>query len=88
MPRFLAEHKLPYSTDAEFLAFAKQIAPKVPAGFSWKLTYCDFSSQKFLCEWDAPSKEALGEAFKANSVPFDAIYPAKVFNPVKMGFED
>jgi hypothetical protein len=87
MPRFLAEHKLPYSTEAEVLAFAKQMKPKIPKGFSWKLTYCDFGSHKFFCEWDAPSKEALAQAFKENSVPFDAIYPAKVFNAGKMGFE-
>ena len=88
MPRFLAEHKLPYSTEAEVLEFAKAMIPKIPAGFSWKLTYCDFSTHKFFCEWEAPSKDALGEAFKANGVPFDAIYPTKVFNATKMGFED
>jgi len=87
MPRFLAEHTLPLSTEAEFLAFAKQMKPKVPAGFSWKMTYCDFRNHKFTCEWEAASKKALGEAFKANSVPYDAIYPVKVFNVAKMGFE-
>jgi len=88
MQRFLAEHKLPYSTEAEFLEFAKLMTPKIPAGFSWNLSYCDLSNHKFFCEWEASSKEALGEAFKANSVPFDAIYPAKVFRVAKMSFED
>ena len=87
MPRFLAEHKLPYSTEAEVLEFAKVMTPKIPAGFSWKLTYCDFSTHKFFCEWEAPSEEGLGEAFKANNVPFDAIYPVKLFDAGKMGFE-
>ena len=87
MPRFLAEHKLPYSTESEFLAFAKQRKPNVPKGFTWKLTYCDFSNHKFLCEWDAPSKEALAEAFKTNSVPYEAISPVKLFNAAKMRFE-
>lgn len=87
MPLFLAEHKLPYPTEAEFLAFAKQMKPKVPKGFTWKLTYCDFGNRRFLCEWEAASKEALAEAFKANNVPFEAIYPAKLFNAAKMRFE-
>ena len=87
MPRFLAEHRLPYSTEAESLEFAKAMTPKAPAGFSWKLTYCDSSAHKFVCEWEAPSKEAIEEAMKANNVPFDAIYPAKVCNPAKMSFE-
>jgi hypothetical protein len=87
MPRFLAEHKMPYATEAEFLGFAKQMKPQIPKGFSWKLTYCDFSNHKFLCEWEAPSKEALAEAFKANNVPYEAIYPVKLFNAAKMKFE-
>jgi hypothetical protein len=87
MPRLIAEHTLPYSTEAEFLKMAKEMTPKVPKGCSWKLTYCDFDKHKFFCEWEAPSKEALGEAFKANKMPFDAIYPVKLFNVAKMGFE-
>jgi hypothetical protein len=88
MPRFIAEHTLPSSTEAEFLKIAKEMRPKVPKGFSWKLTYCGFNNHKFFCEWQAPSKKALGEAFKANDFPFDAIYPVKLFNVAKMGFED
>jgi len=87
MARFVAEHKLPLSTEAEFLAFTKQMKPKIPKGFSWKLTYCDFSNHKFICEWEAASKEGLAEAFKTNNVPFEAIYPVKLFNVAKMGFE-
>jgi hypothetical protein len=87
MPRFIAEHTIPYSTEAEFLGMAKEMTPKIPEGFSWKLTYCDFDNHKFFCEWEAPSKEGLGEAFKVNEMPFDAIYPVKLFNVAKMGFE-
>lgn len=88
MPRFIAEHTLPYATEAEFLKMAKEIRPKIPKGFTWKLTYCDFANHKFFCEWQAPSKEGLGQAFKANNFPFDAIRPVKLFNTGKMGFED
>jgi hypothetical protein len=87
MPRFIAEHTLPYSTEAEILKMAKEMKPKIPKGYTWKLTYCDFASHKFFCEWEAPSKDGLVEAFKANNFPFDAIYPVKLFNPGKMGFE-
>ena len=88
MPRFIAEHTMPYSTEAEFLKMAKEMRLKIPKGYSWKLTYCDFNNHKFLCEWQAPSKEGLGEVFKANNFPFDAIRPVKLFNAGKMGFED
>jgi hypothetical protein len=88
MPRFIAEHTLPFSTEAEFLKMAKEMKLKIPKGFSWKLTYCDFANHKFICEWQAPSKEGLGETFKTNNFPFDAIRPVKLFNAGKMGFED
>jgi len=88
MPRFVAEHTLPLSTEAEFLKMAKEMRPKVPKGYSWKLTYCDFNNHKFFCEWQAPSKEGLAEAFKANTFPFDVIHPVILFNAGKMRFED
>ena len=79
MPRFIAEHTLPHS-ESEFLEMAKSTAPQIPEGFTWKLTYCDFDSHKFICEWDAPSKEALDQAFKANQMPYDVIYAVKLYN--------
>jgi hypothetical protein len=79
MPRFIAAHTLPMD-EAQFKAMADDMVPKIPGGFTWKSTYCAFGENKFFCEWDAPSKEALEQAFKANSMPFDAIYAAKLFD--------
>jgi len=83
MPRFIVVHTAPL-TESNFKEWAKQARPK---GFSWKLTYCDFDDNKFFCEWDAPNKEALAEAFKAQNLPFDALYPVKLFNVAEAKFE-
>jgi hypothetical protein len=83
LPRFVATHTAPFKED-QLKDMAKQTLPE---GFSWKLTYCDFDDNKFFCEWDAPSKEALAEAFKAQNLPFDEIYPVKLFNVAKADFE-
>ncbi len=83
MPRLIAVHTAPFKQE-NFKDWAKQTRPK---GFSWKLTYCDFDDNKFFCEWEAPSKEALAEAFKAQNMPFDAIYPVKLFDVAKAKFE-
>jgi hypothetical protein len=84
MPRFIATHTAPFKED-QLKDMAKQMP--LPEGFSWKLTYCDFADNKFFCEWNAPSKEALAEAFKAQNIPFDAVYPVKLFNVAKADFE-
>ena len=55
-------------------------ASKVPPGFKWKQSYCDFADHKFFCEWEAPNKEALEQGFKAGDLPFDAVYPVRIFD--------
>ena len=81
MPRFMAVHTVPL-TEAQLKATAKMV-PQLPPGISWKLTYCDFGDNKFFCEWEAPNKEAIEQIFKAQSLPFDAIYPVQVFDVAK-----
>ena len=87
MPRFVAVHTLPY-TEAEFMEMLKQPMPQYPPGVNWKLTYCSFDDHKFFCDWEAPNKETIEQIFKGMEMPFDAIYPVKLFNVAKMGFED
>ena len=79
MPRFIAAHTLPMD-EAQFMAMANDMVPKIPAGFTWKSTYCAFGDSKLFCEWDAPSKEALEQAFKANNFPFDAVHAVKLYD--------
>ena len=86
MPRFIAVHTFPYS-EQELMAMLKDMAPKVPPGFTWKQTFCDFDGNKHFCEWEAASKEALEQAFQANELPFDAIHPVRRFDPVSMQLE-
>ena len=87
MAKFIAAHTLPGYNEEKFIAMSKQTTPALPPGFSWKLTYCAFDHDKYFCEWEAPSKEALEEAFKQNNMPFDAVYPIKQFDVSKGAFE-
>ena len=88
MPRFIAVHTLPGS-EAEFLEMSKELTPRIPEGFTWKLSYCDFENHKFFCEWEAPSREALSQAFYSTyKIPFEAIYPVKLFNVATSALED
>jgi hypothetical protein len=84
LPRFMAVHTLPL-TEAEAKKQAENM-PKFPAGFAWKQTYCDFAGHKFFCDWEAPSKEALAQVFKAQNMPFEAIYPVRLFDVAKAKF--
>lgn len=86
MPRFIAVHSLPYD-ELELMAMLQEMAPKVPPGFTWKQTYCDFDNKKHFCEWEAASKEALEQAFQANNLPYDAVYPVRRFDVASMQLE-
>ena len=84
MPRFIAVHTATISEQA-----LKALAKEVPlTGVSWKLTYCDFNDNKFFCEWEARNKEELQQVFKVMNMPFNAIYPVRLFNVAKGDFED
>ena len=87
MPRFIAVHTVPM-TESDLKTSAKDMPPQLPPGLSWKLTYCDFGDNKFFCEWEAPNKEAIEQVFKAANLPFDAVYPVRLFNVAKKAFED
>ena len=86
VPRFIAVHTAPF-TEEQLKAFAKNPPTPYPPGVSWKLTYCDFADKKFFCEWEAPNKEMIEQAFKAAKLPFDAVYPVRLFNVAKAKFE-
>ena len=86
MPRFIATHTAPW-TESGMKESAKDEPSKFPPGFSVKLTCCDFDDNKFFCEWEAPNKEAIEQVFKANNMPFDAIYPVQLFNVAKAELE-
>ena len=87
MAKFIAAHTLPGYTEEKFASEAKKLETMVPKGYSWNLTYCAFGENKYFCEWDAPSKEALEKVFRDNKLPFDGIYPVKNYNVSKRAFE-
>lgn len=87
MAKFIAVHTLPGYNEQKMAQMAKDMEGKIPQGMSWKLTYCAFDQNKYFCEWEAPSKEALEQGFKQNKLPFDAVYPVKQFNVASGNFE-
>jgi hypothetical protein len=87
MPRFIATHTAPF-TEEQLKTAAKDMPSQLPAGVSWKLTYCDFADNKFFCEWEAPNKETVEQVFKAANLPFDAVYPVRLLDIAKASFED
>ncbi len=78
MPRFMAQHTVPLTEEQ---AMGLLDNPRLfTEGVTWKLTYCDFDSGKFFCEWEAPSKEAIEAVFKSVQMPYDAIYPVRLLD--------
>ena len=85
MPRFIAVHTMT-RTEEQFKEGIKKM-PSFPPGVFWKLTYCDFADGKFFCEWEAPNKEIIEQGFKAMNMPFDAVYPVRLYDVAKAEFE-
>ena len=85
MPRFIAVHTLPF-TEADMKKQVENM-PKLTAGLKWKLTYCDFADHKFFCEWEASNKAAIEQYFKTVNMPYDAIYPVRLFDVAKKKIE-
>jgi hypothetical protein len=86
MARFIAVHTMPM-TEEQAMEMAKNLPP-TPEGVTWKQTYADFQTGKAFCEWLAPNKESIEQVFKDWKMPYDAIYPVKLFNVAKQQIED
>ncbi len=83
MARFMAVHSASFTEDM----FKGMAGSEMPAGFNWNHTYCDFENNKFFCDWDAPGKEELEQYFTGLQMPFDSVYPVRVFNAARADFE-
>jgi hypothetical protein len=86
MPRFIASHTM-QMTEEQVISMRKN-TPAPPKGLSWNLSYFDFKDGKVFCEWQAPNKETIEEYFKTIKMPFDAVYPVRLYNVAKNKFED
>jgi len=87
MPRFIAVHTMPMTEEQWKERMMSGEKPAFPPDVAWKTTYCDFADGKFFCEWEAPNKEIIEQIFKAQNMPFDAIYPVRLFDFAKMTLE-
>ena len=87
MPRFIAVHTIPMTEEQWKERMMSREKPSFPPNVIWKLTYCDFADGKFFCEWEAPNKETLEQIFKGMEMPFDAVYPVRLFDFAKLELE-
>ena len=87
MSRFIATHSTAITEEA-LIGLAKEEAPRFKdAGVTWIRTHCDFDDDKHFCEWEAPNREAIERLFKELDMPFDGIYPVKVFDVSTASFQ-
>jgi len=87
MPRFIAVHTMPVTEEQWKERTMASEKPSFPPGVVWKVTYCDFADGKFFCECEAPTKEIVEQVLKGMGLPFDAVYPVRLFDFAKMTLE-
>jgi hypothetical protein len=90
MSRYMAVHTLPMTEEKwmEDMNANRDKLGELPSGMAYHSTYCDFNDNKFFCDWEAPNKESLEQVFKNLEMPFDAIYPVKLFDVAQEHFVD
>jgi hypothetical protein len=77
MPRFFAVHPVAFSEE-QLQPLAKE---QLPEGVTWNSTYCALAENKAYCHWEAPTKEAVEEILRKYEVPYEAVYPVRLFDP-------
>lgn len=88
MPRFIATHTIPFTEDA-LVKHAKEEAPKfLETGTKWIRTHCDFNTNNFFCEWEAPNKEAIEKIFKDLNIPKEGLFLVRIFDVAAAKLED
>ena len=87
MPRFVAVHTMSMAEEQWNELMMSEEKPSFPPGVSWKLAYCDFADGKFFCEWEAPNKDIIEQVFKEMEMPFDVVYPVRLYDVAKNELE-
>ena len=82
MPRFMAVHTAPFTEEQLKQLAAAQLNPPFPVapGTACRETFCGFADDKFFCNWEGPTKQAVVDVLTAMQVPFDAVYEVKRFD--------
>ena len=96
MPRFIVVHTMTLDEQSlkvlakeALTVFAKEVQSAGESSkVAWRLSYCDFADNKFFCEWEARNRGELESVFQVMDMPYDAIYPVRLFNVAKGDFED
>ncbi len=87
MSRFIVVHTMNLTEEYLRVAATDFVQGNIPEGVSWNKSYCDFDDDKFFCDWEAPNKETLEQILTAQEMPFDAIYPVRLFDVAKLELE-
>jgi hypothetical protein len=77
MARYIAVHPLAF-TEEQLKPLAKE---PLPEGVTWHSTHSAFADEKSFCHWEAPGRDAIVEILQRYSIPYEAIYEVRRFDP-------
>jgi hypothetical protein len=77
MARYIAVHPLAF-TEEQLKPLAKE---PLPEGVTWHSTHSAFTEGKSFCHWEAPARESIVEILQRYSIPYEAIYEVRRFDP-------
>lgn len=79
MPRFIAVH--PGSFKEEDLAGLAQRRGEMPAGVTWRCSWCGTTDGVTYCDWESPDAASIVGVLDAFQVPYEAIHEVRYFDP-------
>jgi hypothetical protein len=79
MPRFIAVH--PGSFKEEDLVGLAQRRAEMPAGVTWRSTWCGTADGVTYCDWDAPDAQTISGVLESFQVPVESIHEVRYFEP-------
>ena len=85
MPKFIVTHvtnKVPPFTPEFFKQLRPTAEPLLREKYPevvWNYVFIDNATGRAICDWDAPTAEAVEDVLKKLGMPYDAVFPVSKF---------
>lgn len=85
MPRFIVFHKslIADGSQDQLLEYGRKVLAGLAPGAEWLNSWWDAEEGRLICEWEAPTAEALRASVEpiSDSLPIEALHEVQPIDP-------